>query len=88
MCAHLQDSYLRRMWRLANTLARVREGILQKKMLKKDERSHYIYENKGNKDKVPDEKTDICVDMTRLLQIKAAYDRRSCGLSGAVLIWA
>jgi len=34
--AHLQrleDSYLRRMWRLANTLAKVRQGILQKKML-------------------------------------------------------
>ena len=46
-----------------------------KKMLQKDERSHYVYENKRNKDKMPDEKTDIYVDMTRLLQKKAAYDR-------------
>ena len=53
-------------------------------MLEKDERSHYVYENKGNKDKVPDEKTDICVDMTRLLQKKTAYDRES--LSGSVLL--
>ena len=45
-----------------------------KKMLQKDERSHNVYENKGSKDKVPDEKTDIYVDMTRLLQKKAAYD--------------
>jgi len=34
-CAHLQDSYFRRMWRLANTLAKAREGILQKKDVKK-----------------------------------------------------
>ena len=46
-------------------------------MLEKDERSHYVYENKGNKDKVPDGKTDIYVDMTRLLQKKAAYDSKS-----------
>ena len=46
-------------------------------MLQKDERTHYVYENKGNKDKVPDEKTDIYVDMTRLLQKKAAYDSKS-----------
>ena len=45
--AHLQrmeDSYLRRMWRLTNTLAKVRSGreFCTKKMLEKDERSHYV----------------------------------------------
>jgi hypothetical protein len=34
-CVHLQDSYLRRMWRLANRLAKVRERILQKKDVRK-----------------------------------------------------
>jgi len=34
-----------------------------------------VYENKGNRDKVADEKSDIYVDMTRLLQKEAAYDR-------------
>ena len=51
----------------------------EKKMLKTGVRSRNVYENKETKDKVPDEKTDICVDMTRLLQRKAAYDRKSSG---------
>ena len=33
--AHLQDSHLRRMWRLTNTLAKVGRGILQKKDVRK-----------------------------------------------------
>jgi len=49
----------------------------EKKMLKKDERNHYVYENKGKKDKMPDEKSDIYVDTTRLLQKKAPYDDES-----------
>jgi len=52
------------MWRLISALANVRQGILQKKMLKRGVRSRNVYENKGNKDKVPDEKSDIYVDMT------------------------
>jgi hypothetical protein len=32
--AHLQSSCLRRMWRLINAFGKVRQGILQKKMLK------------------------------------------------------
>jgi len=39
-------------------------------MLEKDERNHYVYENKGNKDKMPDAKSDIYVDLTRFLQKK------------------
>ncbi|MDR3676029.1 MAG: hypothetical protein P4N24_11115 [Acidobacteriota bacterium] len=42
----LEDSSLRRMWRLINAFGKVRQGILQKKMLKKDERSRNVYENK------------------------------------------
>ena len=29
---HMEDSHLRRLWRLTNTLAKVREGALQKKL--------------------------------------------------------
>jgi len=36
---------------------------------------------KDTRTKVPDEKSDICVDMTRLLQKKAAYDNEFCGSS-------
>ena len=53
----------------------------EKKMLKRAVRSRNVYENKGNKDKVPDAKSDIYVDMTRLLQKKAPYHSKSCGLS-------
>jgi len=60
---------------------KVREGILPKKMLKRGVRSRNVYENKGTEDKVPDENSDIYVDMTRLLHEKAAYDRKSCGSS-------
>jgi len=33
--AHLQDSHLRRMWRLTNTLAKVRQGNVHKKDVRK-----------------------------------------------------
>jgi hypothetical protein len=35
-------------------------------MLKNNERTHYMYENKQNMDKVPDQKSDIYVEMTRV----------------------
>ena len=41
-----------------------RRGCSTKKMLKNDERTHYVYENKGNMDKMPGEKSDIYVRMT------------------------
>jgi hypothetical protein len=47
-------------------------GVLQKKMLKRYERSQYVYENKQNMDKMPGEKSDIYVEPTRVLQKKAA----------------
>jgi hypothetical protein len=33
-----------------------------------DEQSHYVYENKQNCDKMPDEISDICGKVTRFLQ--------------------
>ena len=49
-------------------------GNAQKKMLKKYVRSRNVYENKQNMDKMPDEKSGIYVDMTRVLQKNAPYD--------------
>ena len=39
-----------------------------KKMLKRYERSRYVYENKENRDIMPAEKSDIDVEMTWILQ--------------------
>ena len=58
----------------------------KKKMLKRGVRSRNVYENKGNKDKGPNEKSDIYVDMTRLLHKKAAYECKSCGIGSRDLI--
>jgi hypothetical protein len=61
---HLQrveDSYLRRMWRVINAFGKIREGILQKKMLIKYVRSRYVYENKQISDRMPGNNSDIYV---------------------------
>ena len=55
-----------------------------KKMLKMYERNHYVYENKQNLDKIPGEKSDIYVDMTRFLEIIELLGRNlppPCALS-------
>jgi hypothetical protein len=57
----LDDSSLRRMWRLINAFGKVRQGILQKKMLEKYVRSRNVYENKGSTDKMPGKNSDIFV---------------------------
>ena len=60
--AHLQgleDSCLRRMWRLIKAFGKVGQGVLQKKMLENDVRSRNVYENKGSLDRKPEKKSDI-----------------------------
>ena len=39
-------------------------GCSTKKMLKNNDQSQYVYENKRNMDTMPDEKSDIYVDLT------------------------
>ena len=54
--AHLQrleHSYLCRMCRLINGFEKIRQGELQKKMLKKYVQSRNVYENKQISDKMP-----------------------------------
>jgi len=53
---------------------KLQAGYPTKKMLKKWDRSRYVYENKQNSDKMPGEKSDIYVAMTRFLQIIEPYD--------------
>jgi len=43
-------------------------------MLKRYDRSRYVYENKQNIDKMSDAESVIYVDMTRVLQKNAPYD--------------
>jgi len=57
----MKDLDFRRMWRLINAFGKVREGILQKKMLKKCVRSRYVYENKQISDKMPEKNSAIFV---------------------------
>ncbi len=59
-----KDSNRPPLWRLTNPLGRLGKGIRYKKILKNNERSHYMYENKGNMDTMPGEKSDNYVRMT------------------------
>ena len=68
----MEDSHLRRLWRLTNTLMKVRQGGLTPKDVKNEDRSGNVYENKGPDDKMPDEKSDISAGLTPILQKKAA----------------
>jgi len=54
----MENSHLRRMSRLINAFGKIRQGVLQKKMLKKYERSQYVYENKQISDKLPGKNSD------------------------------
>jgi hypothetical protein len=56
----MEDSNLRRLWRLTNMLMRVRQGELTRRDVKNADRSHDVDENKGHDDIMSDEKADIC----------------------------
>ena len=60
LAQRLEDSSLRRIWRLTNALQKVRMGALhQRKNNKNDDQSRNVYENKQNEDKMPPESSDI-----------------------------
>lgn len=54
----MENSNLLLLMRLTSTLAKVRQGILKKRDL--NDQSCYLYENKQNSDKLPEERSDIC----------------------------
>jgi len=62
------------LWRLTHTFAGVGQGLYRKKMLKRYDRSQYVFENKQNIDKMPDKDSDIYVEVTRVLQKNAPRD--------------
>jgi hypothetical protein len=47
----MEDSNLRQLWRLTNVLFKVRNGALSHKEIKSEDRTDYVYENKGEVDK-------------------------------------
>ncbi len=68
----MEDAHLRRLWRLTNTLMKVRQGGLTPKDVKNEDRSGNVYENKGSDDKMPDEKSDTSAGLMPILQKNAA----------------
>jgi hypothetical protein len=62
----MEDSNLRQLWRLTNTLIKVRKGALTKKDVKNEDRSDYVYENKGEYDKMSSEKQAILQEDTTI----------------------
>ena len=66
-----QGSNLRPLWRLRHALNKQKVTYgdwLKKKMLVYDVRSRNVYENKQNHDKLSHKKSDIYVELTRILQ--------------------
>ena len=53
----MEDSSLRKLWRLTNMLVKVRNGALAHKDVKNEGRSDYVYENTGNMDKMSCDET-------------------------------
>jgi hypothetical protein len=47
-----EDSRLRQLWQLTNTLIKIRNGALPHKDVKNEDRPDYVYENKGESDKM------------------------------------
>jgi hypothetical protein len=50
----MKDPRLRQLWRLTNTLIKVRNRALTHKDVKNEDRPDYVYENKGERDKMDD----------------------------------
>ena len=68
----MEASNLRQLWRLTNTLIRIREGALTRKDVKNADRPGYVTENKGDNDIMTDTQSDSLSENTQVLQKKAA----------------
>ena len=64
----MEDSNLRRLWRLTNTLEKVRNGALARKDVKNADRSHDMYENKDTHDTMTGMKNEIVSENTNFSQ--------------------
>ena len=62
----MEDSSLRQLWRLTDTLIKVRNGALTHKDVKNKDRPDYVYENKGDDDKMADNLAGFVPDNARV----------------------
>jgi hypothetical protein len=62
----MEDSRLRQLWRLTNVLFKVRNGALTHKDVKNEDRPDYVYENKGEDDKMDDYRADFFAENARV----------------------
>ena len=61
----MEDSNLRQLWRLTNTLIKVRNGALTHKDVKNEDRPDYVHENKGAHDTMPENQSDFLAENAR-----------------------
>jgi hypothetical protein len=62
----MKDSRLRQLWRLTNTLIKVRNGALTHKDVKNEDRPGDVYENKGVMDKMDETSSGFLAENTRI----------------------
>jgi hypothetical protein len=62
----MEDSSLRQLWRLTNVLFRVRNGALTHKDVKNEDRHDYVYENKGEDDKMSGYRDDVLAEKSQI----------------------
>ena len=57
--ANTAAAHLLQSWRLTRTLMKIREGVLDQKDSKNEDRSEEVIENKGQDDNMPEKKSDF-----------------------------
>jgi hypothetical protein len=62
----LEDSCLRQLWRLPHTLIKVRNGALTHKDVKNEDRPGDVYENKGEGDKMDDNRSGFVAENAKV----------------------
>jgi len=61
----MEDSSLRQLWRLTNTLIKVRNGALAQRDVKNEDRPDYVYEKKGEGDTMSCNRADFLAENAR-----------------------
>jgi hypothetical protein len=62
----MEDSRLHQLWRLTNVLLKVRNGALIHKDVKNEDRPDYVYENKGEVDKMDDNRDGFLSETSQI----------------------
>jgi hypothetical protein len=62
----MEDSSLRQLWRLTNTLVKVRNGALTQRDVKNEDRPGDVYENKGTSDIMADNWSGFLAENTQV----------------------